>query len=66
MKMHVFHFSLQVLTQNVGVLLNIDRQVETCIAEYLSSKQLTFEQFLYFLTHEVWYYLFIHLQKSKI
>ncbi|XP_063586595.1 differentially expressed in FDCP 6-like [Penaeus indicus] len=44
---------LKVLTQNVGVLLNIDRQVETCIAEYLSSKQLTFEQFLYFLTHEV-------------
>ncbi|XP_071551138.1 uncharacterized protein [Panulirus ornatus] len=44
---------LKVLTQNVGVLLKIERRVENCIAEYLSCKQLNFEQYLYFLTHEV-------------
>ncbi|XP_066954335.1 switch-associated protein 70-like [Macrobrachium rosenbergii] len=44
---------LKVLTQNVGVLLKVDRRVENCIEDYLSSKQLTFEQYLYFLTHEV-------------
>ncbi|KAK8398950.1 hypothetical protein O3P69_004214 [Scylla paramamosain] len=44
---------LKVLTQNVGVLLKVERRVENCIAEYLSSQHLTFEQYLYFLTHEV-------------
>ncbi|XP_053635724.2 differentially expressed in FDCP 6-like isoform X1 [Cherax quadricarinatus] len=44
---------LKVLTQNVGVLLRVDRHVENCIEEYLSCKHLNFEQYLYFLTHEV-------------
>ncbi|KAK7072753.1 hypothetical protein SK128_010463 [Halocaridina rubra] len=44
---------LKVLTQNIGVLLGVERRVENCIDDYLSSKQLTFEQYLYFLTHEV-------------
>nr|XP_045614254.1 differentially expressed in FDCP 6-like [Procambarus clarkii] len=49
----VLSWSLQVLTQNVGVLLNVNRRVENCIGEYLSCQQLNFEQYLYFLTHEV-------------
>ncbi|KAK4319643.1 hypothetical protein Pmani_009427 [Petrolisthes manimaculis] len=44
---------VRVLTQNVGVLLKVERRVENCIAEYLSSQHLTFDQYLYFLTHEV-------------
>ncbi|CAL4074938.1 unnamed protein product, partial [Meganyctiphanes norvegica] len=49
----IYIAKLPVLTQNVGVLLKVTRPVEDCINDYHSTKHLTYEQFLYFLTHEV-------------